>query len=81
MTLVIFKDQYRRHGYGSWAFAIFIKYLKEQHLVKQLIVRIETENDISISFWQKLGFRESQIIDNVMTLHMDLDDYIRNSMD
>ena len=73
ISLVIYKDRDRRRGYGSRAFAIFANYLKECHLLTHLIVKIKTDNDMSISFWQKLGFREIQIAGNIMTLHMSLD--------
>jgi RimJ/RimL family protein N-acetyltransferase len=76
ISLVIYKDRDRKRGYGSRACAIFTKYLKEHHLLKQLIVKIKKDNEISISFWQKLGFRELQINDTVVTLHMDIDDYM-----
>jgi len=61
MTLVIFDKDMRRIGYGSRAFTIFTKYLKDHYIVKKMVVRIKTDNLISISFWKKLGFREISI--------------------
>jgi len=58
MTLVIFEKNFRRLGYGTTAFTIFAKYLKGHSIAENIIVRIKTSNTVSISFWQKLGFKE-----------------------
>jgi RimJ/RimL family protein N-acetyltransferase len=74
MTLVIFDKDMRRLGYGSKVFTAFTNYLKDHYIVKKIVVRIKTDNLVSISFWQKLGFRELNVINDIMILHINLDD-------
>jgi RimJ/RimL family protein N-acetyltransferase len=72
MTLVIFDNNIRRHGYGSRAFRIFTQNLKKISLLERIIVRVKTDNSISISFWQKLGFRELHAANGIKTMFIDL---------
>jgi RimJ/RimL family protein N-acetyltransferase len=72
MTLVIFDKNIRRHGYGSRVFRIFTQNLKKISLLKRIMVRVKTDNSISTSFWQKLGFRELHVADGIKTMFIDL---------
>ena len=80
LTLVIFKTENRRHGYGSRAFGLLARYLKDHHIINKIIVRIETDNVISLAFWQKLGFRKVSISHDIATMHIDLNNYSLDSM-
>jgi RimJ/RimL family protein N-acetyltransferase len=72
MTLVIFDKNIRRHGYGGRAFRIFSRNLKKISLIERIIVRVKTDNSISASFWQKLGFRELHVANGIKTMFIDL---------
>jgi RimJ/RimL family protein N-acetyltransferase len=74
MTLVILDKKMRRLGYGSKVFITFANYLKVHYIVKKIVVRIKTDNLISIAFWQKLGFRELNVVNDILILHINLHD-------
>lgn len=72
MTLVIFDKNNRRLGYGSRAFNILARNIKRNFLVETIIVKVKTDNHISASFWQKLGFKELNSTDEIKIMRMDL---------
>lgn len=72
MTLVIFDKNIRRHGYGSRAFRIFTQNLKKNSIIERIMIRVKTDNSISASFWQKLGFRELLAANGIKTMFIDL---------
>jgi RimJ/RimL family protein N-acetyltransferase len=81
MTLVIFKIENRRRGYGSSAFGLLAQYLKDHHIINKIIVRTEIGNVISLTFWQKLGFRKVHISHDIATMHIDFNYYSLNLID
>jgi ribosomal protein S18 acetylase RimI-like enzyme len=75
MTLVIFDKDMRRAGYGSKAFNIFAQNLKKHSIAEKIIVKVRIDNNISISFWQKLGFKELNKINGIQTMCINLNSY------
>ena len=75
MTLVIFDKDMRRVGYGSKAFNIFAQNLKKHSIAEKIIVKVRIDNNISISFWQKLGFKELNKINGIQTMYKNLNSY------
>ncbi len=72
ITLVIFGKEHRRLGYGTKTFSLFIQDLPAYY-PKRIVVRINGDNDIAMSFWTKLGFRELDVRhDGVRTMYTDL---------
>ncbi len=61
--LVIFDRKYRRSGYGTKAFRLFLDSLRRAHLVRTIFVRVREDNKAAHSFWAKLGFREVERAD------------------
>jgi RimJ/RimL family protein N-acetyltransferase len=71
MSLAIFNETLRRHGYGTRAFRLLVQGLKRYSVVKNLLVKVETDNHAAISFWRKLGFIETEISDGVVNMSLD----------
>jgi RimJ/RimL family protein N-acetyltransferase len=55
MTLVIFDRKNRRTGYGTRVFNLLARVLERKFL--KILVRVRADNNASISFWSKLGFK------------------------
>jgi RimJ/RimL family protein N-acetyltransferase len=72
MSLVIFDKNNRRMGYGTRAFNICVKGMQRHFVVKEIIVRVKTDNYGALSFWKKLGFVETGIINGLITMSMGL---------
>lgn len=81
ISLIIFKREKRRCGYGSGAFALLAHYLKNHRILDRIIVKTGTDNIGSIGFWRKLGFKEVNVAHEIMTMYMDLDNYTAGSND
>lgn len=59
LSLVIFSGEERRLGYGTTAFRLLTESLRRCILVERIVVRVKADNHAALSFWSKLGFRES----------------------
>jgi RimJ/RimL family protein N-acetyltransferase len=81
ITLMIFRREHRRCGYGSKAFSLFAGYLKSHDILDKIIVKTEIENLVALTFWQKLGFKEDNVSHEIVTMHNDLDRYPPGSGD
>ena len=68
MSLALFEKDMRRKGYGSRAFHLFLHDLEKHQFVKKIVVRVDKDNFVSLSFWKRLGFEEIHGEDCVMTL-------------
>lgn len=75
ITLVIFRREHRRCGYGSKAFTLLVGYLKNHDILDKIIVKTEMTNLVALTFWQKLGFKEDKVSHDIATMHLDLDDF------
>jgi RimJ/RimL family protein N-acetyltransferase len=58
MSLVIFHNEDRRHGYGTSAFSMLKQRIQQSHYFKKVIVKVKEDNYPSKAFWKKIGFKE-----------------------
>jgi RimJ/RimL family protein N-acetyltransferase len=72
VTLVVFRTEERRCGYGSRAYAALVSSLRRASLAKVIIARVRTDNHPSLSFWKKLGFNERYTRDGIKCMAKDL---------
>ena len=72
LSLSLFEKNIRHCGYGSRAFTLFAKNLKEHSVVKKIIVRVKIDNNAAISFYRALGFNELSNLDRIKTMAIDL---------
>lgn len=72
MSLIIFDKHNRRIGYGTRAFNICAQSMQRHSVVKEILVNVKADNHSAVSFWRKLGFVESDIINGLITLSMGL---------
>jgi len=75
ISIVIFDKNVRRLGYGSRAFSLLLQNLREYSIVEKVIARVKTDNNMSISFLQKLGFKEMNAADGITIMFIDLNGY------
>lgn len=68
VTLVILDNRNRRRGYGSRAYAAVAAHLRLSSFIKNIIVRVKTDNFPSVSFWKKLGFEELGAMSGIRTM-------------
>jgi RimJ/RimL family protein N-acetyltransferase len=81
ITLVIFRREHRRYGYGSKAFSLLAGYLKNHDMLDTIIVKTEMANLVALTFWQKLGFKEDNVSHKIVKMHIDLNEYPSGSGD
>ena len=67
--ILIADESSRGKGYGSEALNLITKYATEVLGIKQLFVKIQQDNQASLSFFQKNGFYLSHTEENIMHLH------------
>jgi len=72
LSLSLFEKNIRQCGYGSRAFRLLAKNLKEYSIVKKIIVRVKIDNNAAISFYRALGFNELGNLDRIKTMAIDL---------
>lgn len=72
MSLIIFDRNNRRMGYGTRAFKLCAQGMQRHSAVKEIIVKVKTDNHSALSFWKKLGFVEAGIINGLITMSMGL---------
>jgi RimJ/RimL family protein N-acetyltransferase len=75
LSLSLFDKNIRQCGYGSRAFKLFAKNLKEHSVVKKIIVRVKIDNYVAISFYRALGFNELSNFDRIKTMAINLNGY------
>ncbi len=73
ISLVIFDEKFRRHGYGSKAFRLLVQSLQRLSVAGKILVKVRTDNYMALSFWRKSGFEETGISDGIIAMSMDLD--------
>jgi len=66
MSLAIFDDNFRRRGYGTRAFKLCTQGMQRHSVVKEIFVEVKADNHGSLSFWRKLGFTETDILDDII---------------
>ncbi|MCD6199323.1 MAG: GNAT family N-acetyltransferase [Deltaproteobacteria bacterium] len=72
LSLLLFEKNIRQCGYGSRAFTLFAKNLKEHSVVKKIIIRVKIDNNAAISFYRALGFNKLSNLDRIKTMAIDL---------
>lgn len=72
ISLMIFDKTLRRQGYGTRAFELFVRSLQRHSIVERILIKIKADNHIALSFWRKVGFVEADILDDVISMSMDL---------
>jgi RimJ/RimL family protein N-acetyltransferase len=75
ISIVIFDKNVRRLGYGSKAFTMLSQNLRKYSVVEKVVARVKTDNNISISFLQKLGFKEMNAAHGITIMFIDLNGY------
>jgi L-amino acid N-acyltransferase YncA len=75
ISIVIFDKNVRRLGYGSKAFTMLSQNLRKCSVVEKVVARVKTDNNISISFLQKLGFKEMNAAHGITIMFIDLNGY------
>jgi RimJ/RimL family protein N-acetyltransferase len=68
ISLALFEKDMRQKGYGSRAFHLFMHVLEKHPIAEKIVVRVDKDNFISLSFWKKLGFEEVHRVDGARTL-------------
>jgi RimJ/RimL family protein N-acetyltransferase len=81
VSLAIFESAFRRNGYGTRAFRLFMCGLKGHPGIEKIIVRVRRDNQSAYSFWRSLGFLETNTSDGTIAMAMNVsvkrDIYIR----
>ena len=75
ISLVIFDETFRRQGYGTRSFKLFAQSLSRHSVVENIFVTIKTDNHRALSFWKKLGFSETNMVNDIINLSLDLNYY------
>lgn len=75
VSLVIFDKNNRRMGYGSRAFKLFTQGIQRHSVIEKIVAKVKKDNHIARSFWRKLGFVETDILDGIIDMSMDLNSY------
>ena len=75
ISLVIFDKTLRQHGYGTRAFKLFAQSLQRHSVVEKILIKIKTDNHSALSFWEKLGFVETSMLNDIINMSMDLNSY------
>jgi RimJ/RimL family protein N-acetyltransferase len=65
ISLLIFDETLRRQGYGTRSFKLFAKTLLKHSVVENIFVTVKTDNHKALSFWKKLGFSETSILNDI----------------
>jgi RimJ/RimL family protein N-acetyltransferase len=75
ISLVIFDETFRRQGYGTRSFKLFAQILWRHSVLEKIFVRVKTGNHRALSFWRKLGFSETSMVNDIINMSMDLNSY------
>jgi ribosomal protein S18 acetylase RimI-like enzyme len=72
MSLVIFKDSFRRKGLGTKVFRLLSGALGNCPFLERVLVSVRTENSAAQAFWTKLGFEEVRRGKDTLELELSL---------
>ncbi len=72
ITLMIFEDTLKRHGYGTRAFKLLAQNLQRHAVVEKVFARVEADNHVALSFWRSLGFMEVSSLEGITSMSLDL---------
>jgi RimJ/RimL family protein N-acetyltransferase len=75
ISLVIFDETFRRQGYGTRSFKLFAQSLRRHSVMKKIFITVRTDNHRALSFWKKLGFSETSVLNDRINMSMDLNSY------
>ena len=75
ISLVIFDETFRRQGYGTRSFKLFVQSLRIHSVMKKVFITVKTDNHRALSFWKKLGFSETSMLNDIINMSMDLNSY------
>jgi len=75
LGLSLFEKNIRQCGYGSRAFRLLAKNLKEHSILEKITVRVKIDNNAAISFYRVLGFNEMGSLDKIKTMAIDLNSH------
>lgn len=75
ISLSIFDETLRRRGYGTRSFKLFAQSLRRHSVVKNIFVRVKTDNHKALSFWSKLDFSGTSMLNDIINMSMDLNSY------
>jgi RimJ/RimL family protein N-acetyltransferase len=72
ISLAIFGNELRRHGYGTRAFRLLAQHLKRYSMIERVLAQVRADNHSARSFCKRLGFGETGNLDGVVNMSMDL---------
>jgi RimJ/RimL family protein N-acetyltransferase len=75
ISLVIFDETFRRQGYGTRSLKLFAQSLRRHSVMKKIFITVRTDNHRALSFWKKLGFSETSVLNDRINMSMDLNSY------
>ena len=75
ISLVIFDETFRRQGYGTRSFKLFAQSLRRHSVMKKISITVEADNHRALSFWKKLGFSETSMLNDIINMSMDVNGY------
>jgi RimJ/RimL family protein N-acetyltransferase len=75
ISLAIFEETVRRQGYGTRSFKLFAQSLRRHSVVENIFVTVKTDNHRALSFWKKIGFSETGMVNNIINMSLDLNSY------
>ena len=75
ISLLIFDETLRWQGYGTRSFKLFARSLRRHSVVENIFVTVKTDNHKALSFWKKLGFSETSMVNDIINMSMDLNSY------
>jgi RimJ/RimL family protein N-acetyltransferase len=75
ISLVIFEETFRRRGYGTRSFKLFAQSLRRHSIMKKIFIAVKTDNQRALSFWKKLGFSETSMVNDIINMSLDLNSY------
>lgn len=71
-SLIIFRRELRRLGYGGRVFRMIARTLARKTGVRRFVVRVRADNRAALSFWRKTGFQYAGCDGGTSTMEFDL---------
>jgi len=75
ISLLIFDETFRRQGYGTRSFKLFAQSMRRHSVMKKISITVKADNHRALSFWKKLGFSETSMLNGIINMSMALDSY------
>ncbi|NOZ25930.1 MAG: GNAT family N-acetyltransferase [Nitrospirae bacterium] len=72
ITLAISDGAMRRRGYGTRAFRLLERSLREYSVVQMIYARVEADNRTALKFWRSLGFEDLGSMEGITAMSLDL---------